>query len=312
MSPKEKTPKSLIEAVRYFADEERCIQFVADLRWPDGVACPKCESKRVGWISTRKNWKCKDCKKQFGIKFGTIFEDSAVKLDKWLIAIWLIVNAKNGISSYELARSLDVTQKTAWFMLHRIRLALHRGSFTKPLEGEVEADETYIGGKARNMHKGRRKAKGRGAVGKAVVFGLLERHGEVRTKVVPDSKASSLWPEIEAHVKPGSYLYTDELRSYQGLVQDYKHKVINHAETYVKGRVHTNGMENFWSLVKRSINGTYVSVEPFHLFRYLDEQAFRFNSRHEKDGDRFQKAVELVKGKRLTHERLTRYAEQPG
>lgn len=311
MSPKETAPKTLVEAIRYFADEDRCIEFVAELRWPDGATCPACESKRVGWISTRKYWKCKDCKKQFSVKVGTIFEDSAVKLDKWLIAIWLIVNAKNGISSYELGRSIDVTQKTAWFMNHRIRLALHMGSFTKPLEGEIEADETYIGGKARNMHKGKRQAKGRGAVGKAVVFGLLERHGEVRAKVVPDAKASSLWPEIRKHVKPGAYLYTDELKSYQGLVEDFKHRVINHAETYVKGRIHTNGMENFWSLVKRSINGTYVSVEPYHLFRYLDEASFRFNTRKETDADRFQSAVRLIKGKRIEFSRLTGEGASP-
>jgi transposase-like protein len=227
-------------------------------------------------------------------------------LDKWLAAIWLIANAKNGISSYEIHRALGVTQKSAWFMLHRIRLAMQQGSLDK-LSGHVEVDETFIGGKARNMHRSdrARKIHGTGFEGKAAVMGLLERHGEVRTMVVRNNKRKSLRPEINANVEPGSMVYTDALRSYNDLNYDYMHNVINHAEKYVEGNVHTNGIENFWSLLKRTIGGTYISVEPFHLFRYLDEQAFRFNRRKGTDADRFFEVLTMVTGKRLQFSELT-------
>ena len=213
-------------------------------------------------------------------------------------------NSKNGISSYEVSRALGVTQKTAWFMLHRIRLALQSGSLTK-LKGEVEVDESFIGGKARNMHAGKRKAKGRGAVGKAVVMGLLQRHGEVRTEVVQDTKRKTLQPRVQANVEPGSRVYSDALESYVGLDGEYVHQVVDHAECYVNGNVHTNGLENFWSLFKRCIHGTHVSIEPFHLFRYLDSETFRFNNRKTGDGQRFVLGLGGVTGKRLTYRSLT-------
>jgi transposase-like protein len=218
----------------------------------------------------------------------------------------MIANAKNGISSWELHRALGITQKSAWFLLHRIRLAMQTGTFQK-LSGQVEADETFIGGKARNMHKSKReqRVKGRGAVGKSVVMGLLERHGEVRTKVVPDTGKKTLQAEVKANVEPGSELFTDALASYQGLSPEYAHQVIDHAEAYAKGKIHTNGLENFWSLLKRCIKGTYVSVMPFHLFRYLDEEAFRYNKREGKDADRFSKVLSSVVGRRLTYRKLT-------
>ncbi|MGI8540192.1 MAG: IS1595 family transposase [Rubrobacteraceae bacterium] len=227
-------------------------------------------------------------------------------MDKWLPAMWMVVNCKNGISSYELARNLGVTQKTAWFMSHRIRLAMQTGTFEK-LSGHVEADETFIGGKARNMHKSKREEKitGWGMSGKVAVMGLLERHGEVRTKVIPDTKSRTLQVEIRENVEPGSEIHTDALRSYRGLDPEYIHNVVDHAEKYVDGHVHTNGLENFWSLLKRGIKGTYVSVEPYHLFRYLDEQAFRFNERDGKDADRFGKTLGAVAGRRLTYSELT-------
>jgi transposase-like protein len=227
-------------------------------------------------------------------------------LDKWLTAIWLIANAKNGISSYEIHRALGVTQKSAWFMLHRIRLAMQQGSIEK-LSGHVEVDETFIGGKARNMHRSERARKihGTGGAGKVAVMGLLERHGEVRTMVVPNVKRKSLRKEINTHVEPGSMVYSDALKSYNDLNYDYMHNVINHAEKYVEGNVHTNGIENFWSLLKRTIGGTYISVEPFHLFRYLDEQAFRFNRRKANDADRFFEVLTMVTGKRLEYSELT-------
>jgi transposase-like protein len=310
-----KPPKTLLEAIRYFSDLHVSTEYVAKLRWPDGPVCPKCGTldEKHYYIKSRRVWKCRACKKQFSVKVGTIFEDSPIGLDKWLAAIWMIANCKNGVSSYEIHRAIGVTQKTAWFMMHRIRLAMQTGTFEK-LSGEVEVDETYIGGKARNMHKDKREQKisGRGASGKIAVMGLLERHGEARTRVVPDTKRRTLQVEVRENVEPGSEVHTDALASYQGLDSEYVHNVVDHAETYVRGHVHTNGLENFWSLLKRGIKGTYVSVEPYHLFRYLDEQAFRFNERGDEDKDRFAKTLGAVAGKRLTYDDLTGKAAKDG
>ncbi len=289
-----KQPKTLLEAVRYFADLDVATEHVAKTRWPDGPVCPACGlvDEKHYYLKTRRVWKCRSCKKQFSVKVGTIFEDSPIGLDKWLPAMWMVGNCKNGISSYEVARDLGVTQKTAWFMMHRIRLAMQQGSIDK-LSGEVEVDETYIGGKARNMHKSKRAEKitGRGMSGKVAVMGLLERHGKVKTQVVPDTSSRTLQVEVRENVEPGSEVHTDALRSYRGLDAEYIHNVVDHAERYVNGNIHTNGLENFWSLLKRGIKGTYVSVEPYHLFRYLDEQAFRFNEREGVDGERFVKTL---------------------
>jgi len=300
---KNEFPKTLQQAIIYFSDAENCTNFLSQLRWPEGVECPNCDGREVSYLSTRCLWKCKACKKQFSVKVGSIMEDSPIGLDKWLAAIWLIANAKNGISSMEIHRSLGVTQKSAWFLLHRIRKAMQNGSFVK-LSGHVEVDETYIGGKARNMHISKRKHLGSRDTGKIAVMGLLERHGKVRTMVIEGTKRGHLHSQVAKHVESGSNVYTDALRSYNELGQEFIHGVINHAERYVDGLIHTNGIENFWSLLKRSIKGTYVSVEPFHLFRYLDEQAFRFNTRKGTDADRFVKAVAALTGKRLTYEEL--------
>ncbi len=299
-------PKTLQEAIKFFADDLACINFVASLRWSDGIAvCPKCESDKTSFLSTRKIWKCKTCKKQFSIKVGTIFEDSPIGLDKWLMAIWMIANCKNGVSSYEIHRAIGITQKSAWFMLHRIRLAMQNGSFDK-LSGNVEVDETFIGGKAKNMHKSKREAiiKGRGSIGKTAVMGLLERKGRVRAKVIEKTDKATLHNEVKENVEQGSNLFTDEWRSYQGLNDDYVHEVINHSIEYVKGNVHTNGIENFWSLLKRTIKGTYVSVEPFHLGKYIDEQVFRYNEKKMTDKDRFMQMIGSITGKRLTYAEL--------
>ena len=259
-------PTTLLKAIRYFTDFEHCRQFMMDLRWPDGkVTCPQCDSDHVVYLAKARAWKCytKHPRQKFTLKTGTVFEDSPLGLDKWLTAVWLIVNCKNGISSYEMARDLGVTQKSAWFMNHRIRLALQAGSFDK-LAGEVEVDETFIGGKARNMHIAQRKRRitGTGGKDKTAVMGILERGGKVRTTVIQNRRKKTLHAEVKKHVEAGAALYSDDLRSYEGLEGQYAHAVVNHAVTYVDGRVHTNGLENFWCLLKRGLNGTYVSASP--------------------------------------------------
>jgi transposase-like protein len=305
-----KEPKSLQEAILYFSNPDNCVDYLALRRWPNGVNCPGCGSEKVKFNPNRRTWQCSShhAKREFSVKVGTVMEDSAIGLDKWLTAMWLVTNCKNGISSYEVARDLRVTQKTAWFMLHRIRLALQDDSFGSKFGGEVEVDETFIGGKARNMHldKRERRITGTGGKDKTVVMGILERGGKVRTAVITTRKKAALQSQVKAHVEAGAALYTDALQSYDGLAQEYAHKVIDHAEKYVDGRIHTNGLENFWSLMKRGIAGTYVSVEPFHLFRYLDEQMFRFNNRKDlDDAGRFSLAVSQIVGKRLTFAELT-------
>ena len=269
-------PNTLQEAMVFFSDPERTFRYAVLLRWPNGkVACPRCESTEHSFISTRRLWFCKNCKKQFTVKVGTIFEDSALGMDKWMLAVWMIANCKNGISSYELARALGVTQKSAWFMLHRIRLAMHNKDFVK-LGGrgqEVEVDETFIGGAARFMHADRRKKviTERGVKDKTAVMGMLERGGEVRANVIPTRRKHIVQGEIRKHVKAHSAIYSDALLSYQGLAhQDFSHQVIDHAERYVDGQIHTNGLENFWSLLKRQLKGTYMqrrTIPPFPVRR---------------------------------------------
>lgn len=304
-------PTTLIEAVRYFSDPDNCQSFLVAKRWPDGVTCPTCGSKEYSYLTTRRLWKCKTkhARQMFSIKVGSIFEDSPLPLDKWLVAMWLIINCKNGISSYEIARDLDVRQETAWFMLHRIRKAMQRGSFEKMGEnGPVEADESMIGGLARFMHADKKAEKitGTGGAGKELVMGLLDREtGKVRVKHVANRKRRTLQEEVRANVAEGAEVFTDELASYTGLDKEYVHEFVNHAEEYVRGNVHTNGIENFWSLLKRGLKGTYVSVEPFHLFQYLDEQAFRYNERQGTDADRFIDVAGSVFGRWLTYKELT-------
>ena len=305
---------TLQKAIIHFKDFENCKAVMVQLRWPDGIVkCPRCGAEKVTYLAKARVWKCyaKHERPTFSLKTGTIFEDSPIGLEKWLPALWLLVNCKNGISSCELAKDLGVTQKTAWFMAHRLRFALKNGGFGL-LSGEVEADETFIGGKARNMHlaKKQRRITGRGTVDKTAVMGILERGGEVRTVVVGNRKKKTLQAEVKRHVQDGASLYTDELKSYSGLAKEYAHEVINHAVAYVDGRIHTNGLENFWGLLKRGIGGTYVSVEPFHLFRYLDEQSFRYNNRLElDDAGRFEKVISQIVGKRVTFAGLTGNAE---
>jgi len=303
------TPKTLLEAVTYFSDPAVTFKAMLGAKWPDGkIACPKCSGEAVGVITSRSMLQCKakDCRKQFSCKVGTIFEDSPLGLDKWFVAVWCIANAKNGISSCELARALGVTQKTAWFMLHRIRLAMKTKTFRK-LSGEVESDETFIGGRAKNMHKHvrERKIKGRGTVSKAIVQGLLERGGEARMSVIGNTDEQTLQTTVRRNVEGGAAVYTDALPAYRDLALTHVHKFVDHLTTYVNDRVHTNGLENFFSLLKRTLKGTYVAVAPFNLQRYMDEQTFRFNQRKTNDAGRFQRVVSAVVGKRLTWRELT-------
>jgi hypothetical protein len=308
-------PTTLQEAILHFADYANCHDAMVAVRWPDGVVkCPRCGSARVTYLENARLWKCYEGheRAKFSLKVGTVFEDSPLSLSKWLPALWLLTNCKNGISSYELGRALGVTQKSAWFMLHRLRLALQAKDGGK-LGGEVEADETYIGGKGRNMHADKRARlaikRGRSVAGKTVVMGLLERHSggrsRMRTEVMAGLRKADIQGRVRENVKPGSNLYTDAFASYAGLSSEYVHGVIDHAESYVDGNIHTNGCENFWSLLKRAIKGTYVSIEPFHLFRYLDEQCFRFNERGHNDGSRFVLALLGIVNKRLTYKALT-------
>ncbi len=317
----EQKPKTLIEAVKHYADADNSLTEVADSRWKESVVCPHCQADKPMFLKTRRIWKCSKCRKQFSIKAGTVFEDSPIALDKWLPAVWLIANNRNGISSWELSRALGVTQKTAWFMLHRVRLAMQDDLTGGMMGGEVEVDETFIGGKARNMHRDRKvrtmkgKRGGADAGNKTVVLGILERASEgkqkrVRATIISDRKKVTIAPEVESVVEAGTTIHSDELGSSWGMPEKYEHNIVKHLETYVNGNVHTNSIENFWSLLKRGVGGTYVAVEPFHLFRYVDEQAFRFNTRLNADGEvisdyeRFKTALSQIVGKRLTYKAL--------
>lgn len=341
--PRNALPANLVGAIRYFSDPDVCVDFMAAMRWPNGVVCPHCRSERNSYLKSRRIWKClnRDCYKQFSVKTQSVFEDSPVALDKWLTAVWMVVNCRNGISSYEIARSVKVTQKSAWFMLHRIRLGLRHGNWEKlgsGGSGNVEADETWVGGKPGNRHKSRAEQLlrfvktswgtvvknpaigpsecGRGTK-KVPVFGLLDREArQVRAKVIPNVNREALQNEILNSVSKGSRILTDEGGGYRSLPKlDFVHEAVNHMQEYVRGDVHTNGLENFWSLLKRSLRGTYVAVEPFHLDRYLDEQIFRYNNRFTKDNplddrDRFMLAVSQIYGKRLTYAELTGKREE--
>jgi transposase-like protein len=310
-----KTPKTLQEAIAYFSDPQRAFDYAVQWRWPDGkVTCPRCNSTKHSFIKTRRIWFCYPCKKQFTVKVKTVFEDSAVPLDKWMVAVWMLVACKNGISSYELAGTIGVTQRTAWFMLQRVRKALHRGSFENTKlgggtpESEVEVDETFVGGKAKNMHKDRRLRYEQmgGHHGKTVVQGILDRDlRKIRATVVPNTTRKVLQDEVLHNVKYGTTVYSDNAVGYDNLRSRFVHEFVNHAERYVDGRIHTNGLENFRSLLKRGLRGTYVAVEPFHLFRYVDEQAFRYNNRKDSNFQRFALAMSQIGGKRLTYAELT-------
>jgi transposase-like protein len=303
-------PKTLQEAIVYFSDLTNCREYLVARRWPDGVICPKCGSRNVLFLEKYNRWHCREKHDapQFTLKTGTVMEDSPISLSKWLPVMWLLVNCKNGISSYEVHRAIGVTQKSAWFMLHRIRTAMMEADGTKlGKTAPVEIDETHVGGKVKNMHKSKRKAiPYQGGKGKAIVLGMLERGGKVRAGVIESRHARIMQPPIHDNVEAGAHVITDEFSTYPFVAQPFYHEVINHVEGYVRDHIHTNSIENFWSCLKRGLTGTYISVDPVHLDKYVDEQVFRFNNRvHKTDADRFNKVLSQVPGRRLTYESLT-------
>jgi transposase-like protein len=318
-----KEPKTLQAAITFFSDPDNCVAYLSSKRWPGGVVCPTCGRTDAAYVPARRVWQCKTrhAKCQFSIKVGTIFEDSPIGLDKWLAAMWMIANCKNGISSWEIHRALGVTQKTAWFMLHRIRKAMSHTPDAKMGEsGPVEVDETFVGGSPKNWHLSRRGKRKRFTPpedkltndNKTAVIGLLDRDArQVRAKVVPNVSRETLQEAILSNIEGQSTIYTDAAKQYHNLpALDYIHETVNHVEEYVRGEIHTNGLENFWALLKRGLKGTYVAVEPFHLDRYVTEQVFRYNNRSTlerpmNDGDRFGLAVSQIVGKRLTYAELT-------
>jgi hypothetical protein len=322
-------PKTLQKAILYFSKPENCREYLMARRWPDGVECPKCGSKNVLFLEKYNRWHCREKHKapQFTLKTGTIFEDSPICLGKWLTAMWMVVNCKNGVSSWEIHRTLGVTQKTAWFMNHRIRLSMDSGDSKLGGPGQqIESDETFVGGRAKNMHTKRRAqfkiaressmTGDANLVNKTVVWGVLDREQrKVRATIVPKVNREGLQSAVLNHVAHGSTLLTDEARVYQSLPKEYTYEFVNHVEQYVNGHIHTNGLENFWSLLKRTLSGTYVAVEPFHLQRYLDEYMFRYNNRATReiplnDSDRFDLAVRQIVGKRIQYKELTGKGEE--
>jgi transposase-like protein len=305
------SPKTLLEAIQYFSDSENCRKFMIAVRWPDGIVkCPYCGAEKLTYLEKARVYRCygNHKKQKFSLKVGTVFEDSPIPLEKWLMASWMLSNCRNGVSSYEVSRSIGVTQKSAWFMLHRIRVAMgddNKGKIGGSPKNQVEIDETYISGKPQNRHMGNRTQEGR----KSIVMGMKTRNTrEVRAMVIPDAKRTTLQDKILDHVGWGAHIYTDQWVGYDKLSATnlFVHKTVNHMVEHVKGNVHTNGIENFWALLKRTLKGTYVAVEPFHLDAYVNEQVYRFNnSRGKTDAQRFNKVMSQVSGKRLTYAELT-------
>jgi transposase-like protein len=318
--------ETLQDASIYFSDSTRCRDYMVALRWPNGVECPKCGSNDVLFLEKYNRWHCraKHPAPQFTLKTGTVMEDSAIGLEKWLPAFWLLGNCNNGISSYELHRALGITQKTAWFMLHRIRLAMNLETSEKmggPDRGPVEVDETFVGAIPDRMHRSRRLKLQQAITQrqhKTPVMGMLDRETrQVRAHVIPNVKRDTLQNAILNSLEDGTTIYTDNASAYDRLpaAKEFIHETVNHVEEYVRGQVHTQCIENFWSLLKRGLRGTYVAVEPFHLDRYVAEQVFRYNNRTTKDNplndaDRFALAVSQISGKRLTYADLTGKVEE--
>ncbi|MFV0237003.1 MAG: IS1595 family transposase [Flavobacteriales bacterium] len=304
-SNKKESFNNLIEVMMHFSDEQVCKDYLAELRWANGIFCPHCENDDKIY-TMKRNYKCAKCRKQFSVTKGSIFENSGIPLQKWFAGVWLITSHKKGISSLQLHRDLGITQKSAWFMLQRIRFAIRTKSFNRKLENTVEADETYIGGKNKNRHQDKKvpNAQGRSTKDKTAVFGLVERNGRVTAMKVKRTDKNTLQSIINKNVSLNANLMTDEWKAYKGLSKNYSHLVVKHGEgQYVNGKAHTNTIEGFWSLLKRGIIGIYHNVSAKHLNAYVDEFEYRYNTKHISCVERFNNMLSLSNS-RLTYNQL--------
>lgn len=302
------TPGTLLAAMRYY-DAETARAYITSIKWPDGPCCPKCGSVNVAEIPTRARFRCRErgCRTQFSLITGTIMESTHLRLDQWIAAVWMIANCRNGVSSCEIARTIGCKQQSAWHLLHRVRHILApetEGQF----KGEVEADETFVGGLFKFMSESRRKrAENNGRPnGKSVVHAMKEREtGMIRAEVIPAAKLEYVRDAVMENVAEGSTLYTDSARVYDWAAQVYKHETVNHNVEYVRGRCHTNGLENYFNCLRRGLKGTYIKAHHEHLTAYVNEQTYRFNRRKDSDWQRFDRAMRQIVGKRLTYKELT-------
>ncbi len=300
---------NLMSLLSYFKDEQICREYLETIRWNGQITCPykECAHEKVFKYSNGKVYKCSKCKRQFSVRVGTIFEDSKISLQKWFAAIYLVTAHKKGISSLQLHRDLGITQKTAWFMLHRIRHTFGLKTNEK-LVGVCEADETFIGGQEKNKHKSKRTegTQGRSVKTKSAVAGVVQRGGELRAQKVADTTGYNLRHFVYQNVSFGSQLHTDEWWGYKGLSQAFKHNFVKHNEgQYVNGDSHTNTLEGFWSLLKRGVVGIYHSMSNKHLQQYLDEFVFRYNTRNHSESFRFDTMLNNI-NTHLTYEQLIR------